>query len=458
MIELDLTAFQLAQNPFVITWLLIQSGGWILILITILLGIWDGWKTYIRNKYEFSIEHTILALDIPKLNEQSPKAVEHLFEHIYGTIRKGTIWDRYGKGYTQDANAISFEIIGIAGYIQFAIRTPVKFRDLVEASIYAQYPDAEITEIEDYVDMMPRPLELPHKDYDLWGTEYRFTKSDPYPIRTYPMFEHSLTQTFMDPMASFLEMISRLGPTEQVWFQIIVAPLAADWARKGVTLIKKLIGAKSSQSEDWTYIPRQVTQGITESLTASIIAPSEFEQTRKTDQKLPSLMQHMPPSERNIVEAIGYKIGRLAFKTKIRLVYFARRDVYDKVKAANALSGAMNQFNTQDLNSIIPHKKTMSTADYFFIKQRILTRQRRILWGYRSRALRRGRTTMILNVEELASLWHFPVETVKVPAVQRTETKKARPPIRLPTGQQIAPTSPVYAARTAPKPFNLPIK
>ncbi|MFM7088698.1 MAG: hypothetical protein ACKOW9_04160, partial [Candidatus Paceibacterota bacterium] len=41
--------------------------------------------------------------------------------------------------------------------------------------------------------------------------------------------------------------------------------------------------------------------------------------------------------------------------------------------------------------------------------------------------------TDVLNVEELASLWHFPGQILKVPTLQRIESKEAAPPTNLPT-------------------------
>ena len=39
----------------------------------------------------------------------------------------------------------------------------------------------------------------------------------------------------------------------------------------------------------------------------------------------------------------------------------------------------------------------------------------------------------VLNVEELASLWHFPGQILKVPTLERIESKEASPPTNLPT-------------------------
>ena len=40
--------------------------------------------------------------------------------------------------------------------------------------------------------------------------------------------------------------------------------------------------------------------------------------------------------------------------------------------------------------------------------------------------------TFVLNVEELATLWHFPGQILKVPTLTRIESKEASPPPNLP--------------------------
>ncbi|HCJ52635.1 MAG: hypothetical protein A2898_04125 [Candidatus Kerfeldbacteria bacterium RIFCSPLOWO2_01_FULL_48_11] len=428
---LDPSALTRVDNPFDAMLFLIQHGGWVVLVITTMWGIWIGWLEYIRNRYDASVEFALLAIDIPKNNEQSPKAVEHIFSHFTGIQKHGTLYERYVKGYNQQG--FSLEIVSIEGYIQFLIRTPKEFRDLVEAATYAQYPDAEITEVEDYIDSMPKPLELPHKDYDLYGTEFKLERKDVYPIKTYPQWEHPLTQTFLDPMASLLEIMSRFGPGEQLWLQIVIAPIDPEWRKRGIALIRKLIGKKSeSKGTDWFYFPREVSRGLTESITSSIIPPSEGQRPEKKEREWPSLMQHLSPDERATVEAIGYKIAKIGFLSKIRMVYYARKEVMQKSKGVNAIVGAIKQFNTLDLNAFKVDKKSRTKVYYVRVKNRLLWRQRRILWGYRYRSLKRGRNRYVLNTEELASIFHFPVMTVRAPLVQKAQTKKSEPPSKLP--------------------------
>jgi hypothetical protein len=40
--------------------------------------------------------------------------------------------------------------------------------------------------------------------------------------------------------------------------------------------------------------------------------------------------------------------------------------------------------------------------------------------------------TYVLNTEELATLWHFPGQILKVPTLERIESKEASPPTNLP--------------------------
>ncbi len=423
------------NNPFSAMFYIFSSGGWVIFILVIIWGLWTGWLEYIRNKFDTAIKFVLLAIDIPKGNEQSPKAVEHIFSHFYGMLKKGNLKERYIQGYTQ--MNISLEIVSIEGYIQFLIRAPEKFRDLVEAAVYAQYPEAEITEVEDYVDLIPKPLELPDQEWDIWGSEFKLTKNQLYPIRTYPFFEHSLTQKFMDPIASLLEVMSRMGPGENLWLQILIAPTHAKWREQGEELINKLIGKKNSKKSgiDFLFFPREIGKGLTESITASIVPPSELEGAKyqKQEKEWPSMMQHLSPAEKDVVESVGMKISKIGFTSKIRFIYSAKKDVLNKPKGVEAISGAMQQFSTQNLNSLYIDKKTRTKINYFFIKSRVLGRKRRLLWGYRYRSMKRGRNKYIFNIEELASLWHFPIsEVVKVPTVQTVDAKKAFAPTSLP--------------------------
>jgi len=416
--------------PFSMLWFIIVHGGWMIILIAVLVGLWWVWIQWRKNIYDSKVKFVLLAIDVPKENEQTPKAVENIFSHLHGIQKKGSKIDRWIHGYNQQA--FSLEIISIGGYIQFLIRTPEQFRDLVEAAIYAQYPEAEITEVEDYTESYK--VEFPNDEYDIYGAELKLEKNEVYPIKTYHDFEDPVSrEVFKDPMASLLEILSRLMQGEEVWLQLVIAPPTNnEWRKRGIALIKKLIGAKSAKGKDLLWLPKNVIHGISESLTASIIPPSEFGEASSGKEvlKWPTMMQHLTPSERAVVEAIGIKISKIAFLTKIRLIYLAKKEVYNHQRIIPAILGALKQYNTLDLNGLKRDGKTKTKVTYppieSIVKWRINNRKRRIMWGYKYRSGTRGRNNFILNIEELASLYHFPISSVKAPLVKKTESRKIK--------------------------------
>jgi len=430
-------------NPFAALWFIFSHGGWLILIPVVLWGafrLWLGWR---QEKYHHSIKYILLAVDVPRENEQSPKAVEQIFSHLSGIQKGGNLKERYIDGYTQPS--ISLEIVSIEGYVQFLIHTPTKFRDLVEAAFYAQYPNAEITEVEDYA--QPFKPEFPNEEFDLWGAELMLTNKQYFPIKTYPSFEHTLSQTFFDPMANILEIFSRLGRGEQIWFQILITPPKDDhWRESGLNLIKKLIGAKikdKSKFGDLMWLPTNVAHGLYESAVASIITPTGFgESGGESDSGPPNQMQYLPPHERAVVEQVGMKVSKIAYECKIRFVYLAKHDEFNKDRIAASI-GAIRQFNTLDMNGFKVDKKTKTAVDYFFVKRRERARKRRILRHFRNRSFHAGRNEYVLNVEELASIYHFPVTTVvKAPRIQKTASKRGEPPAALPVEREFARSEP----------------
>ncbi|MFA5070109.1 MAG: hypothetical protein WC528_02405 [Patescibacteria group bacterium] len=427
-------------GPFYTLWIIIAHGGWVALVIAFIIGFFLLWLEWRRNLFDAKVKFILLAIDIPKENEQTPKAVENIFSHLHGIQKRGNFIEKYIGGYTQQC--FSLEIISIGGYIQFLIRTPEDWRDLAEAAIYAQYPNAEITEVEDYTKDIK--IKFPNDDYDIWGTHMTLEKKDVYPIKTYVSFEDPSTkETFKDPMASLLEIMSRLKEGEQIWIQMVISPEGSkEWRDSGIRVIKKLIGAKTeSKGKDLFWLPKNVIHGVSESLYASIISPSDLygSTAQKEILRWPTMIQHLSPSERSVVEAVGIKISKIAFKTKMRVIYLGKKEVFSKNRFVPAIMGALKQYNTLDINGLKADAKTKTKVDYPPIKSIIEWRQNRrkwrVMWGYKYRSSTRGRCKFVLNIEELATLFHFPIMTVKAPMVKKTEARKAEPPVSLPLEQ-----------------------
>ena len=422
--DLDIT------NPFGVFWFVFKSGGWIIILIFLLWGFWQLWLDHIQNKYASTLEWVYLAIDVPRENEQSLKAVEQIFAQIAGAHATLSFVEKYWKGKTQAA--FSFEIVSIDGHIQFIVRCQKRYRDLIESTIYAQYPDAEITEVEDYTKNVPNASQWPDPDWNLWGTEIVLVKDEHFPIRTYYEFEHSLPQVFADPLAAILEFMGKIKPGEQIWLQFIIQhPNEVTWGKGGEKVVAKLLGKKVKQESGAlgkiVEAPLNALSFVSQEFIGSGFMPDSEES--KDDLNFGAFS--LSPGEIEQVKAVQQKISKIGFHTKIRLVYISKKEVYDKSRAS-AIFGTIKQYNTQNFNSLKPHSKTMTAALYFRVKQRIITRQKKILAGYKGRSTWRGTGKgKMFNIEELASLWHFPLYTVTGPLIKRAEAKKAGPPENL---------------------------
>ncbi len=369
----------------------------------------------------------LLAIDVPRDNEQSPKAVENIFSHLAGAAAGITFVEKYWDG--EQSDPFSFEIVSIDGYVQYLVRCLEPLRDMVESALYAQYPDVEITRVEDYV--VGAPHRFPDEYSNLFGFELTLAKHEVYPIRTYVDFEHGLTQELKDPMASLLENLSRLRIGEQVWIQILATPVSDDWKEKAQDEINKVLGKKSGSKESFLlkilFVPFNFYIWVVEALLG-------FAGVQGSESKEEDLfkMMNLTPGEKDQLTAMERKISKLGFEVKIRLIYIARKEVFSKVRGVASILGSLKQFNTLNLNAFRPIKKTVTKVLYFFKKSRVTVRQNKLIRAYMERSTTMGGAPFVLNIEELASIFHFPDLSVKAPLLKRTSAKKSEPPVGLP--------------------------
>lgn len=432
--------YELSNLPsYVLVWKIFWTYyGWLPLAITFLWGISLLWLKSRRIKFKRSFNFILLAIDVPRDNRQTPKAVENIFSYLAGAHGSINFFEKWWDGKAQ--LSMCLEIISIDGYIQFIIHTPEVFRDLVESAVYSQYPDAEITEVNDYTEGIP--TNYPDDEYDIWGCEYIQKENSAYPIKTYKDFEHMLgppeTQ-YKDTMASLMDLMSSLNKGEQIWFQILIKAIGFEWPEIGDKEISKIIGEKATSG---TNIFGTFIDSISKwfgYFWNEIVGGEAAQEERAEDKQEMFRIMNLKPKEKKQVEGIQEKVSKLGFEFKIRFVYLAKKEVMNKPKAANGFVGFMKQFAHMDLNNLKPDlDKTATRAMYFFIERRLKAKKRKLMTGYKSRDDTIGRKPGIFNIEELASIWHFPVEAVaKAPLIQRTPVRKAEAPAALPEVEEI---------------------
>jgi hypothetical protein len=201
--------------------------------------------------------------------------------------------------------------------------------------------------------------------------------------------------------------------------------------------ISKILGEKSKSKTNIFDFFIDGILNIMQELSEMIFSLWGNIEDKKEDKKEDDAlkMMNLKPKQKKQIEAIQEKVSKLGFLCKNRVVYLAKKEVLNKPKVFGGFVGYMKQFVDMDLNNLKPDMNITATkAVYFFTKYRINTKKTKFMNAYKQRSSSIGRTEKILNIEELATLWHFPVESVaKAPLIQKAPGRKAEPPIHLPT-------------------------
>ncbi|RJQ30178.1 hypothetical protein C4572_04400 [Candidatus Parcubacteria bacterium] len=355
------------------------------------------WIYYARLYFVSNIEWVLLDIKLPKEVTKSPRAMEMVLNSLY-QMRDGNRWDKYWQGLVRAW--YSLEIVSLEGKIHFYIYVQKGLRGLVEEQIYAQYPEVEIMEAEDYTRNISAYNEEGLKFY---STEFALKKDDAYPIRTYIDYElHKLEneeEQKTDPMSALLEFMGSLKGGEQLWFQVLIrATTNTEWKNAGAKIIDKLLKRDKEKETDFG------------SMTLS-------------------------PGERMIVEAIERNVAKLGYDVCIRAAYLAKEDKY-RGTIRGILGGVMEQYGSNNLNAFKLVNKT-GYLDHFyqFPKTREGWKKERMFDAYVRRSAfysPHKRKLYILNTEELATIYHFPGAVITTPTLARIEAKKGEPPAALP--------------------------
>ena len=319
-------------------------------------------------------ESTLLLVEIPRTNDKKELAAEQMFAALHGILRP----PKRGLFRRTEQEHISFEIVAIKQQIHFYVWTPNHLKNFVEGQVYAQYSTAQIFDLgSDYTD---RQLD----QSIVHVIELGLNSHDSIPIKTFPSFE-------VDPLSGITAALARLDPQEEVWIQVLARPIADDWHERGSKYIRK------------------IESGSLIKLGSLVSAPFQ----PPTD--APAAKPELNERDKSRVEAIRQKNTKLGYQVKIRVLYAgqAKESAQSQIQA---IVGAFKQFNTTNLNGF---NQKYGTYDRYFLD---LYRQRDF-----------ADDGFILNIEELASVFHLPHTSVDTPNIVWASAKTAEPPSTLPT-------------------------
>ncbi len=401
---------------------------WIALPLIALSVLWESWKIYLHWRFVSNLKFKLLEIKVPKNNLKTAKAMEQIFAAAHAPYSYGIrFWDKYWKGMEEPW--MSFELVAHEGESHFYLRVPARYRNMMEAAVFSQYPDAEVTEAEDYLESMPDML--PNKDFTLDGFEEVLRHEDYRPIRTYLSFEDPIEERRVETMGGLLETMSKMRGDERLWYQVILVPTGEAFQKEGEKAIAKLLKVETGEEKKASFPSLDLGISLGEALRAPFQHPGEAQLKKESPQQKMSFIVASHDKER--AEAIQKKIAKIAFNATVRFVYLEQKDAPSKPEYLMAIHGFVRQFNTQDLNSLKPNSPT-TTAGYAvrgLFKQTRLNWRRHLLYEHYRHTLPAHHAS-VLNVEELATIFHFPIQATTTSELEKVESRKGTPPAALP--------------------------
>lgn len=350
--------------------------------VVILLG-YLTWRNNRQVDVLREVESELLILEIPRANDKSELAAEQMFASLHGILRDAREL-KINDGYQEH---LSFEIASVGGQIQFYVWTPRALRNFVESQIYSQYPTVQIrTATADYT-----AHEQQHNV--VYTAEVVLAESEFLPIKTFQSFE-------VDPLAGITGTLAKLEDTDdEIWIQILVRPVADDWHKASDAWVRRVRGG-GLFGEAFHPKARWFSQFL-----MALWQPPEGNMTTVTE---------LSDRDKTRIAEAEKKAAKLGYQVKIRVAYLGDSTTDARLRM-QAIIGTFKQYNSTNLNGF-----TMSHDSF---RKEDLNRYKLRLFADRG---------FLLNIEEMASVFHLPHTNVETPNIVWASNKTAEPPNRLP--------------------------
>lgn len=477
---------------------------------------WRFWMLYIHQKFidKFNNEAILLEIKLPREIFKSPLATETALAVF---LQGSGVSDVYSRNWLGNLPVwASLEIASIEGVVHFFIRANKKFRPLIEANFYAQYPGIEITEADDYTKLI-RYHHLATDKINCWGSSYKLSQTwvpkneetgeeykkgedkvkmpaDFLPIKTYVDYglDKDPKEEFKnDPITPLIEAFGSLGKGEHFWFQILMQDMSNfNGERLPKMFFNEGTGKRMTFQEMASMYKKQLRLsagkkkgdiayddfGAPRTKKIKNLDGTETEENVVYSKDMPKVIGslELTPDEIEKIKAIDKKVSKPLLRVIIRSFYIAKKQNFKPYYIQNILSlmkpfAGVNSLKLEaptdpydypwqkmngkrvhwraeekfeaivEREGFHPHtgenKNLELFEDSFFYPYSIKSRKvfRMIYESIMSPFSHPEATEVsVLNLEELATLWHLPGQTASTPTLPRIDSTKGVAPVNLP--------------------------
>lgn len=342
------------------------------------------WRNYRKAEVAaFTTAADLLILEIPKTNDKKELAAEQMFASLHGILRDAEEL-KATNGFQEH---LSFEFASVNGQIRFYVWVPKTLRTFIEGQIYSQYPTVQIR---------PADEDYTTHEYDhsvVYTTDITLIEHEVLPIKTFQSFE-------VDPLAGITGTLAKLESTgDEMWVQILMRPIADDWHKTTERWVSGVRAGKiSSTTKYFGWLPQ-----VLEALWKPPEAGGQV-----------TIAKELSDRDKTRISEAENKATKLGYQVKIRIAYLGESQEIAR-QQMQAIVGTFKQFNSTNLNGF-------KASGASFNKENILP--------YRQRQF--DKDSFVLNIEELASVFHLPHTNVETPNIVWATSKTAEPPAKLP--------------------------
>jgi len=288
----------------------------------------------------------------------------------------------------------SFEIVANNGLISFYIVSPRRLSRYLEQQINAHYPDAVLEEV---------------IDYNLFKASSQVAAGNLKTIRHFALPLKTYLKQDADLMNSQLNVMSKLAPDDSLAIQYTVRSAYGVWH----SVVKKIVQTAHKQKSLATALKQGALQEWLDFF--GDIFKSKEQKERESSQKAEKRLTAL---EEESLKTIEEKNSKAGLDVNLRLVVCSAEKSRAETLLADLVS-ALSQYNHYEYGNSFNNK--ISNGD-----------SRRLIEEFIYRRFN-DKASFILNTEELASLFHFPLSNAETPNIVWLNAKQAAAPATVPT-------------------------